>query len=177
MRTRKALQSIVSPQENRKVFKVFPLVQNMSKEAERATTLPQAQLEVLANLVAAQMMKERKEPDLEAVAEKVASHIREKPNPAKEGDPGPSSSKGTVQCWGNWLSWPTSWPMGPIARAARDDSGGNWLSYDYQFRQKAAAKGMRTGWGSKDVPLWSDLSQSVSIQDPEHNHSPISSWR
>ena len=34
-----------------------------------------------------------------------------------------------------------------IVKGARDYGGPNWLAYDYHFRQLAAAKQMKRGWG------------------------------
>ena len=39
-----------------------------------------------------------------------------------------------------------------IVKASRDYGRKNWLSYDYRFRQLAAAKHLETGWGSKIWP-------------------------
>ena len=43
-----------------------------------------------------------------------------------------------------------------IARGARDYRGSGWLSYDFQFRHLAAARGKTTKWGEKDVSLWNE---------------------
>lgn len=43
-----------------------------------------------------------------------------------------------------------------IVKGARDYGGRNWLAYDYRFRQVAAAKQMKRGWGQKDMALWND---------------------
>ena len=43
-----------------------------------------------------------------------------------------------------------------IARGARDYRGSGWLSYDFQFRRLAAARGSATKWGEKDVSLWEE---------------------
>ena len=43
-----------------------------------------------------------------------------------------------------------------IVKGARDCGGRSWLAYDYRFRQLAAAKQMRQGWGQKDMALWND---------------------
>ena len=43
-----------------------------------------------------------------------------------------------------------------IVKGARDYGGRSWLVYDYRFRQLAAAKQMRRGWGQKDMALWND---------------------
>ena len=43
-----------------------------------------------------------------------------------------------------------------IVKGARDYGGPNWLAYDNRFRQLAAAKQMKQGWGQKDIALWND---------------------
>lgn len=43
-----------------------------------------------------------------------------------------------------------------IARGARDYRGSGWLSYDFQFRRLAAARGSATKWAEKDVSLWNE---------------------
>ena len=43
-----------------------------------------------------------------------------------------------------------------IARGAKDYRGQGWLSYDFQFRRLAAARGSSAKWAEKDVSLWND---------------------
>lgn len=43
-----------------------------------------------------------------------------------------------------------------VARGARDYKGLGWLSYDFQFRRLAAARGNLGNWGQKDVSLWNE---------------------
>ena len=43
-----------------------------------------------------------------------------------------------------------------VVRGARDYKGPVWLSYDFQYRRLAAARGNFGDWGKKDVSLWSD---------------------
>ena len=43
-----------------------------------------------------------------------------------------------------------------VVRGARDYKGPGWLSYDFQYRRLAAARGNFGDWGKKDVSLWSD---------------------
>lgn len=52
-----------------------------------------------------------------------------------------------------------------VARGARDNKGLSWLSYDYQFRRLAAARGNLGNWGQKDVSLWSETVCKLD-QDP-----------
>ena len=43
-----------------------------------------------------------------------------------------------------------------IARSARDYRGSGWITYDFQFRRLAAARGKPANWGIKDVSLWNE---------------------
>ena len=43
-----------------------------------------------------------------------------------------------------------------IGKATQDYGGQSWLAYDYRFRQLAAARGLATGWGQKDMGLWNE---------------------
>ena len=53
-----------------------------------------------------------------------------------------------------------------IVQGARDHKTPGWLTYDYQFRRLAAARGCMEGWGKKDVALWNDTVYKPISQDP-----------
>ena len=55
-----------------------------------------------------------------------------------------------------------------IVRGARDYKNSGWLTYDYQFRRLAAARGSMKGWGQKDVALWNDTMLKPTSQDLTH---------
>ena len=63
-----------------------------------------------------------------------------------------------------------------IVKAASDYGGKDWLTYDYRFRQLAAAHKTETGWGQKDLGLWNKTFIKPKYQDfqgVEDTESPL----
>lgn len=59
-----------------------------------------------------------------------------------------------------------------IVKGARDYKGWGWLSYDYQYRWLAAARGNLGDWGRKDICLWNDaLCKPSPPETPKHSPS------
>ena len=62
-----------------------------------------------------------------------------------------------------------------IIKASRDYGGKNWLTYNYRFRQLAAARKTETGWGQKDLGLRNKTfikPKYQDSQDAEDTESP-----
>ena len=56
-----------------------------------------------------------------------------------------------------------------IVRGARDYKGSGWLSYDFQYRRLAAARGNCGNWGHRDVSLWNDtVCKPANLETPRY---------
>ena len=62
-----------------------------------------------------------------------------------------------------------------VARGAYDYKGLGWLSYDFQFRRLATARGNLGNWGQKDVSLWNEtVCKPAPDQDQRGTHAQSS---
>ena len=56
-----------------------------------------------------------------------------------------------------------------IVRGARDYKGSGWLSFDFQYRRLAAARGNFGNWGHRDVSLWNDtVCKPANLETPRY---------
>lgn len=58
-----------------------------------------------------------------------------------------------------------------IVKGARDYKGSGWLSYDYQYRRLAAARGNLGDWGKKDICLWNDVMCKPTLPETPRSSS------
>ena len=61
-----------------------------------------------------------------------------------------------------------------ITQGAQDYKGLGWLSYDYQFRRLAAARGNLGNWRQKNVALWNDtMCKPPLCGNADHPKQPL----